>query len=65
MNVWDTQLTYDAKTSITAVVMDGAIEILVNENLINDNDYAEIMKIVEAKVNDVSNVIIENHRIYL
>lgn len=51
MNVWDTQLTYDAKTSITAVVMDGAIEILVNENLINDNDYAEIMKIVEAKVN--------------
>ena len=55
-NIWDTQLSYDAKTSITAVVMDGAIEILVNENIIDDTDYAEIMKIVETKVGSLLSI---------
>lgn len=51
--VWDKQLGFDARTSMAAVVMDGAIEILEDEKSISDDDYHQINLIVDRKVDSL------------
>lgn len=53
IEVWNKQLGFDARTSMAAVVMDGVIEVLEDEKLISDDDYSEIMKVVDLKVDDL------------
>jgi HK97 family phage portal protein len=53
VDVWDKQLGFDARTSMAAIVMDGAIEILEDENLITDDDYSKLNSIIDSKVDSL------------
>lgn len=61
IDVWDRQLGFDARTSMAAVVMDGAIEILEDEKSISDDDYTQINIIVDRKVDSLLEINVTVH----